>query len=44
VSGAPVMVRSTSASSSTDLGLPEYVKTLQKPVVATENILPTPTS
>jgi hypothetical protein len=44
VPGAPVMVRSTSASSSTDFCLPEPMKTLQDPIAAPRNMSLTPKS
>ena len=40
VPGIPVMVRGSSVSSSTDLGLPEHVKISQEPVAAAGGILP----
>jgi hypothetical protein len=44
VSGVPVMVRGTSASSSTDFDLPEHAKTLHESVATAESILPIPKS
>jgi hypothetical protein len=44
VSGVPVMVRGTSASSSTDFDLLEHAKTLHESVATAESIMPIPKS